>query len=551
MSVADRMSYTDKILFVLTMFRAELSIAYNFLFKETKYENQLKTAVIITLMSLPMAYNFSTGKMISETAWDFDFFQYDSERLVAPEILWNDNNKKLDNKYGLHSYLSIFADQCLMIYQNGQGITVGDFDCGYSKELPGTFILVNSDFTKDVLDTAETVAFSDGIDYKITDKKYSDDKNYIVVYTDCGVLLNTENSGNLRYAVFKNSAGERIDTETAYGYYSQYGLQGKFFGLLSKAFTENAMMLAVFHNFCAVMLAVVLATISFEVAFKYNKMFGLIFYITFGLSPWIANFAKNLYWVEFTWFVPILICLAVSNRLENRNIRTAAYISMFFAVFIKCLCGYEYITTILVASMTFLATDLICAVAEKNKEKSKLIFKTTCILSAVALCGFFVAILLHANIKGDGNIIEGIIKIWKNDVMRRTIGNPNDFTDEWLQRSLTASILITVRRYFIFSTEIIFGIDGKLFLPIAIAPIIIFEYESIVCKKTDTKNICLYLLFFASTLSWFVLAKGHSYIHIHMNYVLWYFGFIQICIYIISDRIINFIRKGDKIVELR
>ena len=43
----------------------------------------------------------------------------------------------------------------------------------------------------------------------------------------------------------------------------------------------------------------------------------------------------------------------------------------------------------------------------------------------------------------------------------------------------------------------------------------------------------MFIVFLGTTLSWFILGKAHSYVHTHMNYVLWYFGFIQICLYII------------------
>ena len=41
----------------------------------------------------------------------------------------------------------------------------------------------------------------------------------------------------------------------------------------------------------------------------------------------------------------------------------------------------------------------------------------------------------------------------------------------------------------------------------------------------------MFLVFLATTLSWIILGKSHSYIHTHINFVLWYFGFVQICLY--------------------
>lgn len=54
----------------------------------------------------------------------------------------------------------------------------------------------------------------------------------------------------------------------------------------------------------------------------------------------------------------------------------------------------------------------------------------------------------------------------------------------------------------------------------------------------------LYYVMLLAPMSWFVLAKSHSYVHTHMNFVLWYFGFIAIMIYMIIimiKEICNFI----------
>ena len=37
---------------------------------------------------------------------------------------------------------------------------------------------------------------------------------------------------------------------------------------------------------------------------------------------------------------------------------------------------------------------------------------------------------------------------------------------------------------------------------------------------------------FLTSVSWFVLGKAHSYIHTHMNFAMWYFGFVQLLFYI-------------------
>ena len=68
-------------------------------------------------------------------------------------------------------------------------------------------------------------------------------------------------------------------------------------------------------------------------------------------------------------------------------------------------------------------------------------------------------------------------------------------------------------------------------------------------KKIKIDLIMMYIVSFFTTLSWFVLAKSHSYVHIHLNYVLWYFGFVQICLYVIVDKIYLIYKKILEIKE--
>ena len=51
--------------------------------------------------------------------------------------------------------------------------------------------------------------------------------------------------------------------------------------------------------------------------------------------------------------------------------------------------------------------------------------------------------------------------------------------------------------------------------------------------------VALYIVTFLTSVSWFVLAKSHSYVHTHINFVLWYMGYVQVCLYVIVDWIID------------
>ena len=207
------------------------------------------------------------------------------------------------------------------------------------------------------------------------------------------------------------------------------------------------------------------------------------------------------------------------------------------SIAIKSLCGYEYISTVMMGLIAFILIELIVAILERNKRLSILLFRTTIIIGVAALIGFITAISIHATLRGEGSILEGIHDIIERDVLRRTNGGSlNDF-DEVYWPSLNASTWEVFCKYFKFSTEIIAGITGNLFPILCIMPLLIFLFDIYKKIKINARHVAAYVVFFMTTISWICLAKGHSYIHTHMNYVLWYFGFIQICFYIIISRI--------------
>ena len=133
---------------------------------------------------------------------------------------------------------------------------------------------------------------------------------------------------------------------------------------------------------------------------------------------------------------------------------------------------------------------------------------------------------------------EGIKSIFIDDVLRRTTGaDLNHYTEDYVV-ALGASVWETVCKYFHFNTQIITGIDGNLFPLLCIIPVLIFII-GLRRKSLDFEFVALYIVTFLTSVSWFVLAKSHSYVHTHINFVLWYMGYVQVCLYVIVDWIID------------
>lgn len=324
-------------------------------------------------------------------------------------------------------------------------------------------------------------------------------------------------------------------------YSSQVGLQG----MIYVAITHLLPKLGIYDLFriaCCFFLVVILMMIIKQLYIKYGTFLSAVFGIVTFLSPWIVDFSKNLYWVEFTWFVPMLLGLLCLNYEDKKKY---IYPLFFVAVFIKCLCGYEYLSTIMMSGIMFLLVEWVC-----NKEKRKNIFKTVLIIGVVSVAGFICAYVIHAYMYGSGNIIDGLKLMQVNLIEKRTFGNAADF-DPVCADSLNASIFDVLLKYFWTAGGLLAGrpLDGKLMLFIAIVTIGALIYQR---KKLDLNNnfeICLFIVTLLTTLSWLVLGKSHSYVHTHMNFVLFYMGWVQVSIYIICKTALDMHKISVNIVK--
>lgn len=519
-------TFQNKILIDMFLISIWLLIAGKIITNKKNYKLCSFAGIIIFLTAL-LAWNYMYNSMDNQNTL-FDEFQSDSEAVVTGVIkaehngIWFEDNAG----YGLGGY-------------SGTLINYSDNNWSDNYSRTECAIIVNSnDYSRMYALAGNYILFENGDIYEI--ESITDDGFSIMMQLNAGRTLNSYKHGDISkatYCDYNATPIAPVQNERLEAYQSLYGLQGKVFRHLAKYMNyENA--IENFHLICSVITAFVFVIIVILISKKYNEILAGVFLFTFWLSPWIVNFARNLFWVEFTWFLPMAIGLFCALKISNKNCRIVSYMMAFVAVLIKCLCGYEYTSTIMVGLISFLLVDWVKFMCLRNKEISFLLFRTILIIGIIAIAGFMTAICIHAYLRGEGNVIGGIKRIFEEDVLRRTHGaNLNEFSYTFWD-SFNASTWDAYRKYFHFDTEIVTGITGNLFPLLCIIPLCIFGFE-IKKKQLNIESVVMYIVFFISAVSWFCLAKGHSFIHTHMNYVLWYFGFVQICLYVIVKKIIS------------
>ena len=237
-----------------------------------------------------------------------------------------------------------------------------------------------------------------------------------------------------------------------------------------------------------------------------------------------------------------LIC---SYKKDNTQIGVFCYISAFLLIFLKSLCGYEYLTTLCISLVAFPLMDFFVALINKDKQSLRQSFFNVVGLGLCAVVGFCLAFLIHTYFLGNNSIPAGLIKQKSNAIRRFSGTNLSESIATLWGREFEAIIagrFETFLMYFKWHTEIITGIPGNLFYMLYLLPILCFilDFKD---NKLDIRFPILYLITFLAPASWFFIMKDHSYVHTHLNFILWYFGFVQLCFYIIIKKVFEFIKR--------
>ncbi|MDR3396780.1 MAG: hypothetical protein P4M06_04385 [Pandoraea sp.] len=292
-------------------------------------------------------------------------------------------------------------------------------------------------------------------------------------------------------------------------YSSNYGLQGHLFGFISRLLhTTNPSVLEAFNSIVSGLL---FALFVDWVRQYYGPREAIAMAIGIVASTWIIVFARNLYWVSWTWFLPMTANGALLLQEKLTRPRWAlVYGATAITVWIKALCGYEYISTITV--MACIPAVLYCI--EQGIPLLRSLLHLISIMVA-SVFGFGIALLMHASARAP-NLLDGL-RLIKQDAIRRTEGLAGDPT-------IGVSRVDVLKKY-------LFDWDraSTAFINIPMWVILLFAILSVVSltlnRKSDRRGHALGIAFIFSLLgplSWLLLAKQHSVIHTHMNYVLWY-----------------------------
>ena len=415
-----------------------------------------------------------------------------------------------------------------------------------------------------ILTIALTVNFKTNVFSSAADsffEYFQQDSESLVV----GRLLLSEKNGLTEHAAFLGWTHPEPDVANKYrfqyeachqgldfanyeGYYSQPGMQAFVFGVICKITGWNGSdALDKLRWIVSFFTALAFTAFLYWVFLNWGLATTACLFVCILFSQWLTVYGRNLFWVLSAFYIPFLTALYWLHRGEpaSKYPLLIAFLLMSGSIFIKILLtGFDFMTPVMVMAVT---PWVYYAVDRQWRVK-----KT--IRNAMAACGGVLTGVLagvlwlstqYASLTG--SFREGIEYIlWSFG--KRARGLPQFAYENVFEQSIQSSQWKVIVPYLL---------DHAFHLQ--------HWFENPVCKIVSITSFafCIFLFFImsyvalssvtvredvafrrrqkaltwtlwvslAAPLSWFVIFKGHSAIHTHMNAIVWYmpfmlFGFI-------------------------
>ncbi len=387
------------------------------------------------------------------------------------------------------------------------------------------------------------------------------------IFSDGGLIgLGRKDASDLKknrnpiiYHYFQHLAYNKGLTFGVYkAYKSQIGGQGIFFSILDGLISMPPRDKLIFFNMLTSFFsAIILTAIILWFYLEFGLCIALFVLASTVFSQWLVVFGRNLYWSIWAFYLPMVVAMYYlkRNRVSANTQPIMFVILVFITVFIKCLFnGYEYITTTLIMMMVpFVYYSFL------DRLNFFCIFK----FFLSAMFGSCLAILLSlcilcfqiASVKG--NFLDGVEYI-AYSLKKRTHEDSRNFPSIYAS-SLESGTTTVVAKYlngtFFDANNYLYSsnpfVSNWLFklryyylisLFLIMSAFLYFRSKRYVAEKN--RESCLALIFatwfsFLAPLSWFIVFKSHSYIHTHMNYIVWqmpftFFGF-AVCALVVKS----------------
>lgn len=324
-------------------------------------------------------------------------------------------------------------------------------------------------------------------------------------------------------------------------YKHQSGLQGTAFGWVNKLLKpfvhspERRQKLLWFGN--SVLFIVCMISLSIWIYREMGFLPACFSFSAVFLSQCSTMTMANLYWVSWTMLLPILAAAAACERYQKEQKFPWGWVVVVSAaVLLRCLCGFEFVSTVMVASEIPVLFKLIKAEKSERKRWCQLAVW----IGAGEMAAFAVAMGLWV---GQEAFYWGNWSALYHDILE-TIAKRTGFLKHQVdiapvyQESLQANRFQVVWEYFTIKVFMLKYSIIQLWEAGAVSTLIVtalaYHNKNKTAVVSCMRNFFLAIVSSLAPISWYYLASAHSYIHTNINSILWLFPCLPLVLALIG-----------------
>jgi len=325
-------------------------------------------------------------------------------------------------------------------------------------------------------------------------------------------------------------------------YKSTTAAQGMLFSLFDQITTHPPQAnLSIFRWLTSILSAAVLGLLVVWFYSEYGFVSALFAGGFMIVSEWLTLFGGVIYWSLWAFYLPLIALLFYLRKQRSPSDTGKIAVIVFITILIKCVFnGFAYITTVLV--MVFLPLIYYGVINQWERRPAINILIATLVAESLAvIIALVILVCQNAVVLGGlGKAFEYI----EYSLNKRALGNPGEFSGA-LAEGLKADYFTVLKEYVTgraikldlgFITDRIPGWPIEqleigyiwIFYLFLAGSLLFFLIRSRLPETGKTRVQSLILVTWLSVLaplSWFILFKAHSYLHAHLNFIIWQIPF--------------------------
>lgn len=317
-------------------------------------------------------------------------------------------------------------------------------------------------------------------------------------------------------------------------YTHQTGLQGWAFGVLNKVLSvfedRGEAREIILYSINSMLFYAATLLVCLAVWRAWGPLSALAWLCAMVFAPWPQRGMKDLYWCLWTWLLPALAGLLLCAVTRRRG-KTPwwCYLLVFAACMVRCMCGFEFITTFLILCEIPLCYAAAKAYFVRRDPHGAFVWLGRTVGAGVsALGGVTAALALW--FAQEWLCFGSAADAWQN--MTRAVTDRVSLTDGAVRDVNVPQVLA---QYFRESTEPLLqlGPVSVTAWQLLLFALLVGAVSVVVCLRRGTAAqlvppCIVWGLGLAAPASWMVLSKAHAAIHTHLVPMLWHFAFVPI-----------------------